>query len=637
MAADPFRLQHDIASMGRRASVSRLDDDISWLSGEAAAPAGWLRRGVSNTQWLVFASILGVALVAVGVRLLFIQVISGDRYRLAAEGNRIRTVVSPAPRGVVRDRNGLPLVENQPSFALYVTPSQLPQDDAERQQILDSVAATLPSTTVPSLLAAATSSSYLPQLVADDLPHAAAVTLLAQAGNLPGVDIVAEATRRYVDGSALAPVVGYVRKISAEQLAERRGQGYRFTDRIGTAGLEKQYEDVLRGQNGEELVEVDAHGKSSATVGRRVAVPGRSVQLNLDAGLQRVLYEELGKAAHGKPAAAVALDPRDGGVLALVSLPSYDANIFTGSTPASELRAVFEDPGLPLFNRAISAQYPSGSTIKPMVVTAGLETGVITPQTKVNSTGGIAIGKWFFPDWKAGGHGATDAVKAIAESVNTFFYMVGGGWGDVQGLGPERLALWLERFGWGRALGIDLPGEANGLVPTPGWKAQRGDEPWYIGDTYHMAIGQGDILVTPLQVAAATAAVANGGTLYKPQIVSAVADGSGALQRRTPQVLGERLASPASLDVARRGMRAAVTDGSARRLAALPIEVAGKTGTAQVAEGLPHAWFAAFAPYDQPRIVLVVMVENGGEGSSVATPVAEAALQWWADNRAPST
>jgi penicillin-binding protein 2 len=633
VAIDPFHLQHDLSSLGRRASVRRPDDDISWLAGDVAG-VGWLRRGVTTGQWLTFAVVLGIALLGVGLRLFQIQVINGERYRLAAEGNRIRTVVTPAPRGVVRDRYGVPLVENQPSFALYLTPTQLPEDVDERDQLLARVAELLPTSTLASLEAAASSTSYLPQLVAEDLPHNVAVTLLAQTDDLPGVDVVAEATRRYIDGVSLAPVVGYVRKISAEELETRRDQGYRFTDRIGTAGLERQYEDVLRGQNGEELIEVDAHGRSSAIVGRRVAVPGRGIQLNLDAELQRVLYTELSRAAAGKPAAAVALNPTDGGVLALVSLPSYDANMFSGVVPTSDLRAVLDDPGLPLFNRAISAQYPSGSTIKPILVAAGLETGVITPQTTVNSVGGISVGRWFFPDWKAGGHGVTDAVKALAESVNTFFYMVGGGWGDVIGLGPERMALWLERFGWGRALGIDLPGEANGVVPTPAWKAQRSEEPWYIGDTYHMAIGQGDILATPLQVAAATAAVANGGTLYKPQVVAAVADASGVLQQRLPQVLGERLASLATLDVVRRGMRAVVTDGSARRLASLPITVAGKTGTAQVADGLPHAWFTAFAPYEQPSIVLAIVVEHGGEGSSVATPVAEAVLRWWAERPA---
>jgi penicillin-binding protein 2 len=253
------------------------------------------------------------------------------------------------------------------------------------------------------------------------------------------------------------------------------------------------------------------------------------------------------------------------------------------------------------------------------------------------STGGIAVGQWFFPDWKAGGHGRTDVVKAIAESVNTFFYAIGGGWSDIVGLGPDRLAAWLERFGWGSELGIDLPGEASGVVPTPAWKAKRSTEPWYIGDTYHMAIGQGDILVTPLQVAAATAAIANNGTLYQPQMVAAIADSSGKLQPVAPRVLADRLASSDVLALVRRGMRSTVTDGSAQRLKTLPVEAAGKTGTAQVSKGEPHAWFSAFAPYDHPKIVLAIVVEHGGEGSSVAVPVADDVLRWWAQRRLAPT
>lgn len=636
MAGDPFQLQHDLRSMGRRASVRREDDDASWLAGQPSAGAGWLRRGVGEGRWLTFVAVLALALAGVAGRLVQLQVLQGDRYRLAAEGNRIRTIVTPAPRGVIRDRYGVALVENQPSFALYVTPSQLPADTDERSRVLARAAALLPSTTAAALAAAATSTGYLPLPVAEGLPHDVAVALAAEAGSLPGLDVVAEATRRYADGVSLAPVVGYVRKISAEQLAERRGDGYRHTDRIGTAGLEQRYEDVLRGENGEELVEVDAHGRAVSTVGSHAAHPGRSLQLHLDFELQRALYDALVAGAGGKPAAAVALDPTTGGVLALVSLPSYDANVFSGTASRAEVAEVLQNPGRPLFNRAVSAQYPSGSTIKPLVSAAALEEGVITPQTTVLSTGGISIGRWFFPDWKAGGHGSTDVVKAIAQSVNTFYYAIGGGWGDIVGLGPERLARWLEKFGWGRALGIDLPGEADGLVPTPGWKSQRSDEPWYIGDTYHMAIGQGDILVTPLQVAAATAAVANGGTLYQPQVVASAADGSGQLQPRLPRVLAEHLASAATLEVVRRGMRTMVTEGSPSRLGRLPVEVAGKTGTAQSAAGNSHAWFTSFAPYRQPRIVLTVVVEHAGEGSAVAMPVADVVLRWWAEHRAPA-
>lgn len=632
MAGDPFKLQHDVSHL-KGAIINRYQPEWS-VASPATLPQGvsWLNRGVGKKQLVIFTIInllLGLLIIT---RLIQLQVIKGEHYFSLSEGNRIRTVIIPAPRGLIKDSFNKLLVQNQPSFALYLISAQLPSNDDEKYEVLNKVGRLLSVESQSKLLTIASHNSYVPELITEGLNHEAAIELMVNQVNLPGVEVMAEAVRQSPDDYNLSSVVGYVRKISAEELQQYKNQGYRFTDRIGKAGLEKFYEDKLRGTNGEENFQVDAHGHLVSLAGRKTPVVGQTLQLYLDYDLQKVLANSLKHWAGSHGAAAVALDPTTGGVLAMVSLPSFNINLFSSSTSGETITQLLNDPRQPLFNRVISGQYPSGSTIKPLLAAAALQTGIITPQTTVMSTGGLSIGQWFFPDWKAGGHGVTNVEKAIAESVNTFFYTIGGGWGNITGLGPDRLAMWLSKFGWGKKLGIDLPGEVAGLVPTPAWKEQRGTEPWYIGDTYHESIGQGDILVTPLQVAAATASVANGGTLYQPHLVKAIIKDTN-VTNVNPVVLAENLADRANLAVVRNGMRLTVTSGSAQRLNSLSVAVAGKTGTAEVAKGQPHAWFSGFAPFDNPKIVLAIIIENGGEGSVMAVPVAEEVWRWWAANR----
>ena len=291
---------------------------------------------------------------------------------------------------------------------------------------------------------------------------------------------------------------------------------------VGKNGLEASYEEYLRGVDGKSYIEVNAQGAPQTTVAFEEPVPGKTLALTVDAELQKKVSEVLKAylaAARKTRAAAVVLNPQNGDILAMVSLPGYDANLFSkGAERGETYRALLENPDHPLFARAISGTYPSGSTIKPAIAAAALDARVIVANTSVFSAGGIRVGQWFFPDWKAGGHGATNVIKAIAESVNTFFYMVGGGHEAFSGLGIDRLTTYLTGFGFGARTGIDIPGEAKGLVPNPQWKAERSDEPWYIGDTYHLAIGQGDFLVTPLQIARMTAYFASGGKWPRPHL-----------------------------------------------------------------------------------------------------------------------
>ncbi|MBP7006416.1 penicillin-binding protein 2, partial [Patescibacteria group bacterium] len=387
------------------------------------------------------------------------------------------------------------------------------------------------------------------------------------------------------------------------------------------------YETKLRGTVGSRTSEADARGHLKGIVQEERPVDGQDVTLTLDLRLQKIaeqtLQDELTKLKLNR-GAVIAMDPRNGDILAMVSLPAYDNNAFSGGVSSTVYRALSSDEGQPLFNRAIAGIYPSGSTVKIVVSTAALMEKVISDKTTIVSTGGIRLGQWFFPDWKPGGHGVTDVRKAIAWSVNTFFYLMGGGGQQgIAGMGPEALSRWMKTFGLGKKAGIDIPGESAGFVPTPAWKQDVRKEPWYIGDTYNLSIGQGDLLVTPLQVARYTAAIANGGTLVTPR-----------LAEDTPVQISKPLADASAVEMVRLGMRDAVVYGSARSLSILSFTSGAKTGTAQWSKTKnTHAWFTSFAPFESPEIVVTVLVDEGGEGSSVAAPVAKKILQAWNELR----
>ena len=315
----------------------------------------------------------------------------------------------------------------------------------------------------------------------------------------------------------------------------------------------------------------------------------------------------------------------------MVSLPAYNNNLFAKGIGQEDYNILINHPDNPLFNRAISGEYPSGSTIKPVWVAAALEERVVSENTTFLSTGGISIGQWFFPDWRAGGHGRVDARRAIAESVNTYFYNIGGGYEGFQGLGVDRLVNYGKLFGLGKQTGIDLAGEASGFLPSRAWKEEYKGESWYIGDTYHFAIGQGDLLTTPLQVAMFTSVFANGGKLYRPHFIKEILTGNDEpFGQANNEPVREGFISPYNIHVIREGMRQTVTAGSARSLQIIPAKVAGKTGTAQwSSKHDTHAWFTGFAPYDNPELAITILIEEGGEGSDAAVPVVREYLKWY--------
>ncbi len=573
------------------------------------------------------------------LRVFWLQIWRGSYYYNLAEGNRIRIEHLRAERGLIFDRNNHILAQNVPDYILEVIPTDLPKDFLFREKLYHQVLAHLPAGRQEEFLNKVQSIplyTYEPINLLKGLSHEEAIKLKIDLASLPAFRVDVQPKRIYPVEMLLSHLIGYTGKISKQELANSRG--YLFNDEIGKSGVEFFYEAFLRGQHGQKEIEIDNLGRERRLIGIKNAEAGKNLVLNLDLELQRKLAESLTRmiqVSSSKAGAAVALDPQDGSVLALVSYPFFDNNLLIEGLSEEEFKKLVNQPIKPFFNRAVAGEYPSGSIIKPLIALAGLEEKIITPTTTIVSSGGIAVNQWFFADWKPGGHGITNVIKGLAESVNTFFYYLGAGYGEFKGLGPEKISSWLHLFGLGQLTDIDLAGEKSGLIPDPDWKKKTKNEAWYIGDTYHLSIGQGDILVTPLQVASYTAALANGGRLFQPQVLRKVLDNENkVIINLKPKLIRENLASLENIKTVKEGLRAAVLWGSARALNTLPIKVAGKTGTAEVGQNKkPHAWFTCFAPYENPEIVLTVLVENGGEGSQVALPVAKEVLEWWANQK----
>ncbi len=627
---------------------------------------------------LLFMKIL-VAVVFLGLagQLWRLQIVQGHVYRSQADRNRFRLVRVDAPRGVIYDRQRRIMVRNEPSFTVSVVPADLPAEDEERvfsrlSQLLGIPVSTtqgngrqggppvgagqLPgveSRGIRELVKAGRATPFVPVPIKSRVAREVAFIIEEEHLDLPGVQVQVEPIRRYLQGPLTAHILGHMGRIPAERLEEYLGQpdgDYELYDRVGVTGIEYTYEKELRGEKGLKHIEVDALGREVRVVSQPVMpTPGHNLILTLDLELQeaaeRALRRGMGKVG-SESGVVIAMNPKTGEILAMVSLPSYDNNLFAGGISPEDYARLINDPLLPLFNRAISGEYPVGSTFKIVPAAAGLQEGVISQSTLINDPGAILVPNKYFPDdptqaqpffcWKEDGHGWVDVIEGLAQSCDVFFYVVAGGYQDFQGLGAERLIEYARLFGFGEPTGIALPGESAGLVPDDRWKRHVRGQVWVTGDTYNMAIGQGDFLATPLQLLNATAAVANGGTLYRPQLVYQVEDVDGQVVRAfTPQVIRTLPIAPEHLAIVREGLRGAVTHGTAY-WAGLPteVEVAGKTGTAEYfgpldEEGnLPtHAWFTAFAPYDDPEIALVVFVAGGGEGSSVAAPIAAEILR----------
>lgn len=594
------------------------------------------KDSVRNYYWLItISSLLFVGLL---LRTANLQITQGERFRGLAEGNRLRSIVLNAPRGVLYDRNNVQLVKNIPNYELVMVPVDIPRDEETRKSMfikLESIAG-VKSQDLQTLYAKQDRNSFDAVPVGQVISRETALWLQTKAEEFPGMKSQVQALREYAYAEPLSNLVGYVGKLTAEEA--QQNPDYVLTDNIGKAGIEQFYESTLKGKNGSQNVEVDAYGKIVNILATRQSTSGADLTLTIDTDLQKKLYETLNKAAvrsGKKRAAAVVINPQNGEILAMVSVPGYDLNVFAKGEDNKKIQSYLKDPNQPLFTRPVSGSYPPGSTFKPFVATGALQAGNITENTTFFDTGIIKIGQQVFKGWKPGGHGEVNVISAIANSVNGFFFSIGGGYEKIDGIGIAGIDKIAQAFGFGKTSEVDLPGEAKGLLPTPEWKEKNYQDGWYLGDTYNASIGQGFVLVTPLQLANATAALANGGILYWPHVAKEVHKADGSVEMIQSKVINDKIADQKNINIVREGMRAAVTSGTGRLLASLPVPAAGKTGTAQFGTGEPNAWFTAFAPYDKPTIAIAVLVEQAGEGSDYSAPVAQEVLNYYFTKNKP--
>lgn len=510
-------------------------------------------------------------------RVFHLQIREGRAHRELADGNRIKIKIIHATRGVIYDRNGKILANNTPAFRL-------------KDQLI---------TREESLELEVKNDHRVLELEVDNV-------------------------RDYPLGEQFAHVIGYVGQISEEQLKKPEFSNYRPGDRIGQGGIEAQYESMLKGVDGGEIIEVDSKGSKLRTLRVNKPIPGRNIYLTIDADLQSKIYELLKKSLASVKsccAAAVASDPGSGQILALLSFPSFNPNLFTKHHDESAIEEIFSNPDSPVLNRAIAGTYPPGSTFKIVSSLAALSSGKMTGDTIVVDNGVIYLGSFKFSNWYFNQYGKTEGpvnlTKAIARSNDIYFYQVG------QNVGEKFLGDWAKKLLLGLKMGIDLPGEAAGLVPDTEWKKKAKGEIWYPGDTLHMAIGQGFVLTTPLQVNGTISFVAADGKLYRPQLL---------LTGFKSKVLASNIIESDKLKLVRQGLELVPkVGGTAWPFFSFPVATAGKTGTAEYGDpkDRTHAWYTSYAPADYPKIAMTVLVEGGGEGSSVAAPIVKEAYRWY--------
>jgi len=608
-------------------------------------------------SYLLF-SIFFVLATILFARVFYFQIFEGEKLYTEAENNMRSINLIVPPRGIIYDKNMIKLVLNSPAYDLicdraYFSGVPIGSSEKISKEIKD--IADIIGSNQQDLVDKIQNTNSSEVLVADNISHEQLLTLEARINDFQGCRIRQNTARDYVLGPIFSPVLGYTARINKEEYSS--STGYAINDYIGKTGLEKYYETYLRGKPGQSKPAKSAAGsQSDQALLQLQPEPGNNLVLNIDADLQIRVYNALEKSIKNvgaKKGAAVAMDPRTGAVLALVSYPSYDDNSFSKGISITDYNKILNDPSQPLFNRAIAAKYPTGSTIKPFEASAALQEKIISPDKQINDLGYILIHSQYDPNvvYRYGGvtpHGLVDMRKAIAVSSNIYFYTIGGGYGDQQGLGPSRIKKYLSFFGWDQKTGIDLPGEFSGFIPDPDWKKKTKGQSWWDGDTYNLAIGQSDLQTTPLQVATAYCAIANGGTLYKPQIVNKIISPSAGssteahlkslgqaatiVKEFLPEIIRSGFIDPENLEIIREGMRDGVNKpyGISAMLNDLPVQVAAKTGTAEIGyQNRFNVWSSVFAPYENPEIVLVVTVEEVQGLGAVTLPVARDVLQWY--------
>lgn len=589
--------------------------------------------------WFAFLRAMVILMFGVLIiQLINLQIIQGDEFKHRAEINALREVDVSAARGLIYDRNGTLLVQNDAEFAVAITPGDLPETGETRVYRMVSEIVGVPVEEIEDQVAAGleNQADFNPVIIKDKLDRETALILMELAPHAPGMSVLVKPSREYLSGSLLPHVLGYVGPISGEEFEALAAEGYTPQDIIGKTGVEFMYEEILRGKAGKQLIEVDAAGRELRVISERRPIDGSNLQLTIDINLQaevaRILEEYTGES---ESAAAAVMDVKTGELLALASWPSFDNNIFTTDLSEGELNQLLDAPGKPLVNHTIADRYAPGSTFKTIVGAAALQEGIATPSTTIVSREYITIENefdpnvlYFYPDWAA--LGPLDFYGGLAMSSNVYFYYLAGGYPDegFRGLGEQKVAAYARAFGLGSPTGIDIPGESAGLVPDATWKSETIGDPWALGDTYNFGIGQGYVAATPLQMLTSTAAVANGGRLVTPHVVKELRDSFGnTLEEVEPEPRSNVPVDPQYLEVVRTAMRQSVTDGVAKNANVKNVAIAGKTGTAEFGSQLPdgsyetHGWFVGFAPYDDPQIAVVVFLQRGGGGDD-ASPAA---------------
>ncbi len=586
-------------------------------------------------RYKYFVGIVGLAFFLIFLRLWSLQVIKGSELRNLSENNCIRLRENPSDRGMLLDHKGRILAHNRPSFEVYL----VPEDLKANPEILIKVGEILnmtPNEFEEKLRAPKRRAPFKPVKVKSDIDWNELAFLESNRVHLPGLIVDVRPRRAYDYGDMASHLIGYLGEIDENELKQSKMATYRMGDLIGKYGVEYRWESDLEGVDGGRQVEVDAWGREIRPLGIVDPFPGNNLFLTIDLDVQKTAEE----AYQDKSGALIAMDPKTGRILAMVSKPSFDPDLFARNISSEDWKSLMENPHHPLQNKGIQGQYPAGSVFKIITAIAGLESGMITPQTQFTCTGAFPYGNRNFRCWKEGGHGTISLHRALVESCDIYFYQVG------LKVGVDLIAHYANEFGLGRETGISLPHEKPGTVPSSSWKKKRFGVPWYSGETLSFAVGQGYLNTTPLQLLMLISGIANGGKLYRPQVVEKVEDIYGNKLKEYPPVeLGKVNVSEKTLQIVQEALRGAVNEphGTGWTCALKEVKVAGKTGTAQVVRmpenfkkgdmnRMPlkfrdHAWFVAFAPFEDPKISIAVLVEHGGFGASAAAPIAKKVIE----------
>lgn len=573
-----------------------------------------------------------VAFTIILSRLWYLQILQGKKFKSLSENNRIRIVKIPAPRGIIFDRKGKSLVDNYPSFDLSIIPEDVNDLESTIKELsgLLNVNADLFKA---KLKEAQGNPPFKPIKVKTNLDYREVAIVETNKLYLPGITIEIEPKRLYIFDKLAAHLIGYMGKISESQLKTRGSDGYNMVDLIGKYGIEHDYESVLRGSNGGAQVEVDAVGRKVRVLRELEPNPGENIFLTIELDIQKLAEKGLADMI----GTVIVMDPNNGEILALASSPSFNPNMFSLGISSKEWEALVTNPYNPLANKAIQGQYPPGSVYKIITAIAGLEEKVITPETVFYCDGSYRFGRRAYRCWQKKGHGSVNLHRALVESCDVYFYQVG------QRLGVDRIAYYSSLFGLGKPTGISRTNEKRGLIPTSLWKLEALKSPWQEGETLSAAIGQGFVLVTPLQILNLMSSIATGGVLYRPQIVKKIeSPGGDIIKEFFPEKMKKIPVSDNSIKLIKDALWGVVNErlGTGWRARIEGADVAGKTGTAQVV-GLPkdsgneyvpfehrdHAWFSAFAPKDKPKVAIVVLLEHGGHGGNKAAQVARDILK----------